>query len=141
MCCTIPSQNFSETNTNSTQPPNFNFEYLSNAIASSVLPHWILIWLMYQTTNQSSIGLGEIGGEINNGLEKLKQLVYSILDCATIGFDETNGLKMIYLESVCSPEVLMGYFRIRQKSLLNLGFWVRSIIFFLKTDYHPKYLS
>ncbi|CAH8861587.1 unnamed protein product [Trichobilharzia szidati] len=69
----------------------------SSSLANYVLPHWIIIWLLYQTTRQVNL--------MSSGLKKLNRLCDLILTSALMNPMGTNTLQSILL-----PDTLAGYF-------------------------------
>nr|CAH8861432.1 unnamed protein product [Trichobilharzia regenti] len=76
-----------------------SFDNLKNScsLPNYVLPHWIIIWLLYQTTRQVNL--------MSSGLKKLNRLCDLILTSALMNPMGTNTLQSILL-----PDTLAGYF-------------------------------
>ncbi|CAH8601588.1 unnamed protein product [Heterobilharzia americana] len=66
------------------------------SLANSVLPHWIIIWLLYQATREINL--------LSTGIQKLNQLFDLILTSALHPFEPN------VLQSTLIPDTLGGYF-------------------------------
>ncbi|KAK4467985.1 hypothetical protein MN116_008167 [Schistosoma mekongi] len=78
-----------------------------HSLANSVLPHWIIIWLLYQATSQKNL--------VSAGRHKLNELCDLILTCAL------HPLRPNILQCTLLPDTLAGYFS--QKNF-DFDFWI-----------------
>ncbi|KAH8858395.1 hypothetical protein KSF78_0008895 [Schistosoma japonicum] len=78
-----------------------------HSLANSVLPHWVMIWVLYQATRQKNL--------MSAGIHKLNELCDLILTCALHPF------KPNILQCTLLPDTLAGYFS--QKNF-DFDFWI-----------------
>ncbi|CAH8565066.1 unnamed protein product [Schistosoma mattheei] len=76
-------------------------------LANSVLPHWIVIWLLYQATSRNNL--------MSTGIQKLNEL------CSLILTSVLHPFRPNVLQCTLLPDTLGGYF---YQSNFDLDFWI-----------------
>ncbi|CAH8618505.1 unnamed protein product [Schistosoma rodhaini] len=77
-----------------------------HSLANSVLPHWIVIWLLYQATGRNNL---------STGIQKLNEL------CSLILTSILHPFRPNVLQCTLLPDTLGGYF---YQSNFDLDFWI-----------------